>query len=533
MKTLTRFPRPLIVIVAVFLLMWAFLSKDSYPTWDAAFYYAYARSVAFDGDLKIDNDLRLSYPTASTDFVNKGYDQIRTETGRVDSPFAIGSSLIWLPWLAFSRGIAAVGQLVNVLPEHLSGFEWYFALTTSALSALLGLLAFWFGYLVAYPETSKSSALASILTLLFATPLIYYQFREPLYSHATSAFVNGFVVYLWWRSYRQKPSYKRALLIGGATGLAALVRWQNIVYLVLPLVTAILWWLDLPPSERRSEWKRAFIYATLIGLAALAVLSIQFSHWRLLYGTLITVPQGGTFVDWSAPFLVQVLFSPFRGLLPWMPVVFLAVLGLLLMGKKRSRLMIPMLILLVVTLYVNSSTLDWFGGGGYGPRKFSGELVIFIVGYSGLIQAIPSKVRKPAALILGVGLFLHQWILLRFGLEERIGGRVVSMYPEYQWSEVSYGEFIKSITNHFSDIINSPRDFFVQTRSPIADLLDGRWPGLQIYSLFAAATFLLIIWLTLRFIRGRGQRSGLEFWAGAITIAVLIIFANIWILNWA
>jgi len=533
MKNLARIPKPLIVIVAVFLLMWGFLSQESYPTWDATFYYAFTRSVVFDGDLKIDNDLRLSYPTAPTIFVNKGFDQIKTETGRVESPFPIGSSLIWLPGLAFSRGIATVGQLVSVLPEHLSGFEWYFALTIAALSALLGLLAFYFGYLVAFPETSNSSALAASLTLLFATPLIYYQFREPLYSHATSAFVNGLVVYLWWRSYRQKPSYKRALLIGGAIGLAALVRWQNIVYVVLPLVTAILWWLDLPPSDRRLEWKRAFIYAALITVAVLAVLSIQFSHWRLLYGSFITVPQGGAYVDWSAPFWVQVLFSPFRGLLPWMPVAFLAVIGLLLMGKKRPRLIIPMLILLIVTLYVNSSTRDWFGGGGYGPRRFSSELAIFIVGYSGLIQVIPERVRKPVATILGVGLFFHQWILLRFGLEESIGGRVLSMYPEYRWSEVSYGEMIKSIANHFSDIINSPRDFFVLVRSPIAELLDGRWPGFQVYSLLIAATILLLIWLLASIIRGRDQDSEMRYWSGAILIGVFILFANIWIFNWA
>ena len=107
------------------------------------------------------------------------------------------------------------------------------------------------------------------------------------------------------------------------------------------------------------------------------------------------------------------------------------------------------------------------------------------------------------------------------------------MYPEYQWSEVSYGELIKSIASHFSDIINSPRDFFVQYRSPIDELLDGRWPGLQIYSLLAAATFLLLIWLFFRFVRSRDNGSELQYWLGAIFIAGLILVANIWILNWA
>jgi len=532
MKTLARIPKPLIVLLAAFLLLWALLSKESYPTWDAAFYYSYARSIAFDGDLKIDNDLRLSYPTATADFVNKGYDRVKTETGRVESPFAIGSSLIWLPGLVFLRGTVAVGQLANILAGQMSGYEWYFAPTISTFSALLGLLAFWFGYLVAFPETTKSSALASVLTLLIATPLIYYQFLEPLYSHATSAFANGLVVYLWWRSYRQNPSYMQALLIGGAIGLASLVRSQNVIYVVLPLVTTIWWWLDLPASDRRLEWKRVFVSVALLGLSVLVVLSLQFSHWRLLYSSLITVPQGDGFMDWSAQFWIQVLFSPFRGLLSWMPVTFLAVLGLLLMAKKRSRLVFPLLILLLATLYVNSSSQDWFGGGGYGPRRFSGELVIFILGYSGLIQAIPRKVRKPIVAILGVGLLFHQWILLRFGLEERIGGRVMSMSPEFRWSEVSYEEFLKSIASHFSDIIASPRDFFVQPHSPIAEVLDGRWPGSQLFALLTAATMLLLIWLLFTFIRSRYHGSKPSYYLGAIIIVAIFLMANIWILNW-
>jgi hypothetical protein len=214
-------------------------------------------------------------------------------------------------------------------------------------------------------------------------------------------------------------------------------------------------------------------------------------------------------------------------------VSFLALFGLLFLVKKRPRLVIPMLILLILAIYINSSTRDWFGGGGYGLRKFSSELAIFIVGYSGLIQAIPEIARKPVAAILGIGLFFHQWILMRFGLEESIGGRVGSMYPEYRWSEVSYGEMIKSITNHFYDIINSPRDFFVLVRSPIAELLDGRWPGSQVYSLLIAATILLLIWLLVSLIRGRDKDSAMWYWLGAILIVVSILFTNFWIFNWA
>ena len=120
MKAAKRYLKPSIILATVCLIQWAILFQDINPTWDAAFYYSYARSLIFDGDLRIADDLVLSYPTASNDFVNKGMDQVRTATGRVSTPFAIGSALLWLPWLVVLRIIYFIGQsLVLVIPAKI------------------------------------------------------------------------------------------------------------------------------------------------------------------------------------------------------------------------------------------------------------------------------------------------------------------------------------------------------------------------------------------------------------------------------
>jgi len=520
--------RPALILAIACFLQWALLFAITTPAWDATFYYAYARSVVFDGDLRIDNDLRLSYPTTAPDFAAKQLDQIKLETGRVASPFAIGSSLIWLPWLAVLRLAAGLGQAGGILPDTLTGYEWYFTAGLATLSMLLGWLAHWIGYRIANVENGRLTALAAALTVLFASPLIYYQYREPLYSHATAAFITGLVTLTWWRIHQKLPGSRQGILLGGLIGMAALVRWQHLVYLALPAVSTAWWWVSSPRKEKRERTWPAARYLLFVGIAALALLSLQLVQWRVFYGTWLTIPQGGAYVDWRAPFWQPVLFSTFRGIIPWMPLIPLAVIGLLLMLRRKPALVVPLLLVLLLETYVNSSTRDWFGGAGFGPRRYTSELVILILGYAGLIQAIPGRFRTISALAFGLILALHQWILLRFGLLERIGGRNLSMYPTYEWIDGGYGEFFRQVSSHLTDLLRAPFDFFVLPGSPIRFLSIDTLPIRHIAALIATLIFMLFAWQIGRFLGSRIRGS----WIFVGLTAVLLFAADIWLLVW-
>ncbi|MCI0644012.1 MAG: hypothetical protein L0346_03920 [Chloroflexi bacterium] len=532
---------PTLALVAAFLLQWALLFSIRGPLWDATFYYAYARSIIFDGDLKIDNDLRLSYSTNTPAFAAKQLDQQRTATGRVPTPFATGSALLWLPWLGVLRLAAAAGQEVGLAPPQLTGYEWLFVAGVATFSALLGLLAFWLAHAVARAETGRFSALAATLTLLFATPLLYYQYREPLYSHATSAFVTALCVYAWWRWGQAPPAAGQALLIGTLIGLATLVRWQHVVYLGLPLASTAGWWLALPRPVRRAHWRRPLLYLALSGLAALAVLSIQFALWRLFFGAWLTLPQGNSFMDWRAPLWQPALFSTYRGLLPWMPVALPAILGLLLLAQRRPGLALPLLFVLALAVYVNGSARDWFGGGGFGPRRFTSELTLFVVGYAAFLEALAGS-RRPlarrlgqaAGLLAGLALGLQQWILLRYGLLEKIGGYHLSMEPAFEWVDEPLAAFGQRLAAHGLDFLYSPVDFFIFPGSPLDRLINAQaWPGRHLAALVATTAFLLLLvgggrWLWPRLGTTTAARRRLAFAAGLALVA-----ANAWILFWA
>jgi len=519
-----------VVIILACLLQWALLLWDRNPTWDAAFYYAQARSIVFDQDLRIDNDLLLSYPTASEDFVLRRFDRVQTATGRVDTPFAIGSSLLWTPWLATLRVTASLGQAIGYLPKQLSGYEWFFTLGVATFSAVLGWLSYWPGYLLARSETTRFSSLAAVLTLLFTTPLLYYQTREPLFAHATSALINSLVVYVWWRSYLVRPDYRQAILLGALIGLTGLVRSQQLIFIALPFISAIWWWAAMPAEERRDSWTRVVGYLAVVLVTLTIVFSIQMAHWFSLFGDWITIPYGPLFMDWRAPLLMPLLLSTFRGILPWMPVFLLSVIGLFLLGRRKPRLVVPLVIVLILVIYVNSSTRDWFGGGGYGPRRFSEQVIIFVLGYASLVQSIPDRFRKPFAFIAGLVLILHQWILLRYGIEEELGGRVVAMYPSFEWVDQPYPEFGRQLIEHIGGLFRAPADFFVLNLSPLARVMNGYWPKPQISSLVATFLFFFVFIFVGRALYSRLNGSKTWFWVTLVSGLLLILATDIWVI---
>ena len=419
---------PLFILLALFLLQWLLLLSIREPTWDAVSYYVYARSAVFDGDLQFDNDYQLSYPTAGEHFASKELDQVETATGRVANLFAIGASLLWLPWLSLLR-MAAPFIFGNGI--GLSGYERYFVSNLATLSALFGFLAILLSYRVAQGALNRRLALAAAVTLMFVTPLLYYQFREPMYSHTASALAVSLCVYVWWRGHDQSGTVWRALGLGALIGLAGLVRWQNLAYLLLPFVSTLILWLRKSDWRKRQAWQPHLLYLLLAGVAALAVFSLQMAVWKVLYGSFITIPQGDSFIEWRATFLIPLLFSSFRGLLPWMPVFFLAVTGLLVLSKRNPQLGVPLLLMLLLAVYINGSTRDWFAGGGFGPRRLTSELVLLVVGYAAFLQLLPRRIRSWGALLLGIGLVLHQWILLRYGLQESIGSTYAASWTKY------------------------------------------------------------------------------------------------------
>lgn len=511
-----------VVIVCVFLAQWLCLFNLRSGVWDGAFYYAYGRSLAFDGDLDLVNDFLLSYPTGSPDYVNKQYHLDLTQEGRVHNPFAVGSGLLWLPFLLVIRLGAALFMPLAVL----TGYEWFFVGPTAVFSSLSALIGFWVSYKLARQFASQAAALAATVTLMFTTPLLYYQFREPFYAHAFSAFLTTLVIFVWWQQWQTPGQWPQAMQLGLLLGLAILVRWQHLIYFLLPAASVVWWWWQ----RRRDGWQTAVYHPLrqliLTGLVTSLVVSIQLVVWHQFYGSWITVPQGSSFVDWTAPYIWPTLFSPFRGLIPWMPVFVPAFIGLLLLLRQHPRLALPLLALLLLEIYVNGSTRDWFGGGGYGPRRVTGAIAIFVLGYAVLLTHLPRWWQVAAGWILGLLLVGHQLLLLRFGLPDKLGGRVVSMAPLFEWQETTLSRFATELWQRGGVFISQPASFLVYPNAPLFQVMHRQWPVEPLVAFLIAVVLLYAGWVGWQKIKQRPEKRPL--WAAFLT--VVIILFDCWLL---
>jgi hypothetical protein len=521
------------VLLALLLVQFACLFRPDAMAWDGAFYYAYTRSVVCDGDLVLRNDLLLLYAARDDPyFEGEHFEDVFTPTGRVSSPFAIGASLLWLPWFALIYALARLAGWVGLGPTTLTCYEWPFVWGMATVTCVYGWIGVVVGFRLAKKFVNEWAALIASAVAMFATPLLYYQFREPFYAHAASAMVTALFVFAWWHfAERRDDRLDVAFLLGMLGGLAALVRPQNVTYLILPVLTVLLSARTVLPGRRWSAIRRTFAQVVLIGSGGLLVLTLQFSFWHVFYGQPLTVPQGSAFMDWSAPWAKHVLFSSFHGLLPWLPLTLPAVVGLLLSARRLPRLSIPLLIAFLLQVYVNSCVRDWFGGGGYGARRFSSALVVFLVGYACLIGWRKKFWFRLLVILLSGFLVLHQWLILSYGLADSIGGYVVGMSPTYEWYADGIAQFVWQLGGYVPMMIRNPFQRLVFSDSPL---------GVVWTSPFAFACQVLLLagvlgivrflpagyrWLSFRYTVSRAfGRSAL------FCVVALILLADWWIL---
>jgi hypothetical protein len=168
-------------------------------------------------------------------------------------------------------------------------------------------------------------------------------------------------------------------VLGILFGLASLARWQNVAFLALPLIDALM-----KPRRplREAVW-------TLVGFAA--AFAPQLAYWYAMAGSPFALSPERHAVEWSQLSVAEVLFSTNRGLFPWSPVLYLGFIGLLIWLRGSPRLAALCLFGFLLQVYINSSVEMWYGGWAYGGRRFDGSLVLFVLGFAVVLDFLRNR----------------------------------------------------------------------------------------------------------------------------------------------
>ncbi|MCX6743432.1 MAG: hypothetical protein NT116_04315 [Candidatus Parcubacteria bacterium] len=166
-------------------------------------------------------------------------------------------------------------------------------------------------------------------------------------SHALSFAVISALFYFFLKYYRQNElTLLNFLILGFIVGLAALIRWQNGLYIILPLF--LIW-------QEKNGWQQKLKQLTILTITSLIVFLPQLLMWKYLFGSYFVAPQGTKFFDLLSPHLGQFLFSGDHGLFIWHPLLFLSLLGLAAFFLKDKKLTLVLSACLTLQIYMNSA----------------------------------------------------------------------------------------------------------------------------------------------------------------------------------
>jgi hypothetical protein len=369
------------VALAAFTLLLLFLFHRAYfgVVSDARDYFVQARSIVFDRDFHFsEEELRMMAARGQALY------------------YPPGTALLWAPFLAACHVYLGV---LNLLGGEFvrDGYSEPYRMAVG-----LGTLTYGVAALVMIVRVLRSHfparvAVLATLTLCCGTFVLWYLTIEAAMSHGVSMFAVTLFLSLWHRT-RHARTARQWVAVSAAAGLMVLVRWQESLFAIILIPEAV--------QEYRRRWRNRSTTG-LVGLlpllagpvAGIVVLLPQFWLWRRSATDAFTLPRGEFGLRWFEPAPMEVLFSPNHGLLTWTPLVYAALVGLVLFAWREPRVGGALIVGFLGQLYANSLLQVWWGGSGFGARRFVDCALIFAVGLAGLIEWCRSR---PLAVVSAV-----------------------------------------------------------------------------------------------------------------------------------
>ena len=402
-------------------------------------FFSWLHSWTFDRDVDFDNEYRYFYeagPGRHPGFVATFLEDTN-EAGRRPNFAPIGSAILWLPF--YAAGHVAAG--LSGVPTN--GLSHPYIAAVAYGSAVYGLLAVLLSAAIAR-RLVGGSGLGAAALVWAGTPLLFYMYVAPGFSHACSAFSVALFLWIWLRV-RDHWSKPGVVALGLAAALLPMVREQDVFFVVGPALDFTRWaWRRTqsadPGHHRAHAWRRVALTAAMGVVTAAAAYTPQLAAYQALNGHPTPTDKVARKMAWSSPHFVDVLLSPQHGLFLWTPLALVALAGIAWLALRAGRVstVAPagdsagalrhthpdvgwiaalMLLMYVLQVYVSGSVESWTVAGAFGQRRFVALTPLLTVGVAALLPASVASRRMVAA--IAVGLVLVWWnlgLMAQFGL---------------------------------------------------------------------------------------------------------------------
>ena len=410
------------IIILVFVLSLVLLHP--WINSDGIAYYSQLRSMVMDHDLQFTNEFahymnqqtnpetaqqnsfsEISQHHPGTELLGQFLPDVpKTPTGHIPNRVSFGPAMLWLPFFLIGHGIALLVQSLTGKMVA-DGYSLYYVFPVCLGTCIYGLIALILSYRIACQWVNNRNAFMAVIFLWFASPLPYYMYLVPSMAHTLSFFTVALYLYLWviWRN---KGNPWVFVSIGLVAGLSTLVRWQNAVMLIPPLLDYFIL-----KKENTNKWVPLYLLSGVVAFLP------QMIVWKIVYGSFFLIPMGGDTMNWYHPAILQVLFSSRHGFFFWHPLFIFSLLGLILFYKKDRSLSIYFLLLFLFQVIINAIPFNWWAGSSFGYRRLLDLLPLYILGLAYLISILDGPNTKKWIWVIGRLLILwNVGLILQFSL---------------------------------------------------------------------------------------------------------------------
>lgn len=415
--------RPRLLLCVLFLAVAPLVTNRIYAS-DEIQYFAYTHSLFFDGDLDFSNEYLYFYESDRVKFERIYEDLYKKREPLTSLPLnvaPVGTGLMWLPSFTLAHlFVLAANALGASIPANGYSQPYITAIClTSYLLACLGLLLC---YSLARRYFHPWVSALSVVTAWLATSLIFYSVVAPPWSHATSLFAVTLFLWYWDKTrHANMRTIRQWVLLGASAGLMMLVREQDALFVLVPVieVAAKIW----TAYRARLETVRRLLFSLLRGLIVMGVMAgllfiPQLLAYRGITGNFSPSKVVSGKFTWTSPNFLNVLFAPDHGLIPWTPLVLVALVGLFFLWRDHKVLTTALVTVFLLQVYVAGSFLTWQSASSFGQRRFINSTAIFVLGLCALVAyALAAGVPRWAPVL--VSLLFISWnggLLMQYAL---------------------------------------------------------------------------------------------------------------------
>ncbi|HEX8231050.1 MAG TPA: glycosyltransferase family 39 protein [Chloroflexia bacterium] len=377
--------RALVALLVLFAVVAPFATHRIYAS-DEIQYFAYTRSLFFDLDMDFSNEYMHFYSSNPAKFgaiYTDLYLKKEALTGLPINVAPIGTGLFWLPAYAVAHLFVTAGNSLGAnIPAN--GYSQPYITAICLTSYLLGCAGLLLCYLMSRRLFGKRVSAVGVATIWLATPLVFYTVIAPPWSHATSLFTVTLFLWYWLRTKRDSGrEWREWLLLGAFAGLMMLVREQDALFLIVPgleVAVRLLTQLRKRGLADRNALLRPIAGFILMGVTAAFVFIPQLIAYRVITGQFGPSKVVSSKFNWTSPNALNVLFAPDHGLVPWTPIVAVALVGLFFLWRHDRLLTCALAVAFFVQVYIAGSFLTWQSAGSFGQRRFINSTAILVLG---------------------------------------------------------------------------------------------------------------------------------------------------------